>query len=129
MLLSLKSQITTLLEKVTAGEIAQTLSVEELARILSGLIKEACAHEAKDILILVKEQDKQQLEAHFLNKLRQETKKGIEVRASDQIRSGFIIIFDAGKSHFDFTDAALAEYVSRILKPKLAELLNQPQSA
>ena len=129
MLLSLKGQVAALLEKVIAGEIAQALSGEELAKILSALIKETCAHEAKDILILVKEQDKQQLEAHFLQKLKQETKKGIEIRASDQIRSGFIISFDAGKSQFDFTDAALAEYVSRILKPKLAELLEQPKSA
>ena len=125
MLLSLKDQIISLLEKVIAAEIGSALSGEELARILSSLIKEGCAHEGKDIVIFVKEQDKEALEAHFLNKLKQELKKNIEIRTSGQIRSGFIISFDSGKSQFDFTETALAEYVGLILKPKLAELLNQ----
>jgi len=128
MILSLKGQIAALLERIVAGEIAQALSGGELAGILSSLIKEACAHEAQDILILVNEKDKQQLQAHFVDKLKQETRKGIEIRASDSIRSGFSISFDAGKSQFDFTDTALAEYISRIVKPKLAELLTPAQS-
>ncbi|PIW68507.1 MAG: V-type ATP synthase subunit E, partial [Candidatus Omnitrophica bacterium CG12_big_fil_rev_8_21_14_0_65_42_8] len=52
-----------------------------------------------------------------------EAKKGIVVRASDEISVGFTISFDAGKSQYDFTDKALAEYIGVYLKPKLSEIL------
>ena len=73
----------------------------------------------------LKEQDKIKLEGHFLNKLKGELKKGIELRGQADIQAGFIISFDSGKSHFDFSDKALAQYLGSYVKPKVAEILRE----
>jgi vacuolar-type H+-ATPase subunit E/Vma4 len=45
------------------------------------------------------------------------------VQPSEDISSGFIISYDQGKSYFDFSDKALAEYIAGYLKPQLSEIL------
>jgi len=71
----------------------------------------------------------QKLEKGFLRKLCDETKKEVSLKVSSEITAGFIISYDAGKSHFDFSDKALAEFLSHKLKPSLVQLLeNQAQA-
>jgi len=59
----------------------------------------------------------------ILKELKEEAKKGIVLQPSDEIRAGFMISFDKGKSYFDFTDKALGEYISIHLQPRLRDLL------
>lgn len=122
LLLSLKKEIMAMLERLIAAEVRAALTPEELAKIIATLIKEYCRQEHKEIIIYLKEEDRDKLEKHFLNKLKGELKKGIELRGEDSIHAGFVISFDAGKSHFDFSDKALALYLGSYLKPKAAEL-------
>jgi vacuolar-type H+-ATPase subunit E/Vma4 len=50
-------------------------------------------------------------------------KKRIILKPTDEISSGFTISYDAGKSLFDFSGEALAEYISAYLKPELNKIL------
>jgi len=122
LLLSLKTEVIALLERLMAKDISAALTPEELSRIIAGVIQEYCGQENKEVIIYLKEPDKKKIESHFLSKLKDELKKGIELRQQEDIHSGFIISFDAGKSHFDFSDKALAQYLGTYLKPKVAEL-------
>ena len=45
--------------------------------------------------------------------------KKIILKPAEEISGGFTISFDNGKSCYDFTDKALAEYIGTYLKPKL----------
>jgi vacuolar-type H+-ATPase subunit E/Vma4 len=45
------------------------------------------------------------------------------LRPAEEISGGFTISFDDGKSCYDFTDKALAEYIGIYLKPKLNQIL------
>ncbi|MFA5099548.1 MAG: hypothetical protein WC547_01525, partial [Candidatus Omnitrophota bacterium] len=83
-----------------------------------------CGKNDTNVVVYVKEQDRQALEGHFLSKLKEDLKKNIELRGQDDINAGLVISFDAGKSQFDFSDKALAEYIGSFLKPAVAELLN-----
>lgn len=123
MLLNVKSQIMAVLERVIRQEVAHSLSGEELAKIIAALVKDYCHQEHKNTLVAVNPDDKQKLEQLFSQKLTAELKKGLELKASDAVRAGFVISFDAGKSQFDFTEKALSEYIAQILNPRLAELL------
>jgi V/A-type H+-transporting ATPase subunit E len=123
LLIVLKKEVVDLLEKIIAGEVSSGLTPDELSKIIAGLIKEYCGQEKQDVVVYLSEADKNKLEGHFLNKLKDELKKGIELRSQADIQAGFIISFDAGKSHFDFTANALAEYIGSSLKPKVAEIL------
>ncbi|MCX7926647.1 MAG: V-type ATP synthase subunit E family protein [Candidatus Omnitrophica bacterium] len=128
MLLSLKAEIYALLDKIIKREVAQLLNSSELANILSVVIRDYISRypaSSDDIVVTLNPSDLKKLENHFLEQLKQEIKKGIEIRPAEHIRSGFTISFDSGKSQFEFTDAALTEYLSRIIKPQLAQLLKE----
>ncbi|MFH0790239.1 MAG: V-type ATP synthase subunit E family protein [Candidatus Omnitrophota bacterium] len=123
MLLSLRKEINAALEKLIVSQIRHTLKPEELVKIITGLIKDSLGGEKTGVVISLNKQDMEGVEKGFLNELAEETRKGIILKASEDILGGFIISYDHGKSHYDFTDKALAEYISLYLKPKLSEIL------
>ncbi len=125
LLLSLRKEINTMLERLISSDVHQALTHEALGKILFELIKCSTGFHKEDIIISLKKEDADALEKSFLHKLKAETKKGIILRPSDEIRAGFTISFDAGKSCYDFTNRALAEYIAKHLKPKLKELLEE----
>ena len=127
LLLALKIEIVALLERLMVENVSEALIPEELSRIIAEVIKEYCGQENNEVIVYLKDSDKNKLEGHFLNKLKDELKKGIELRQKADIHAGFIISFDAGKSHFDFSDKALAQYLGTYLKPKVAELFLDPK--
>jgi V/A-type H+-transporting ATPase subunit E len=123
LLLSLRKEVDAMLGRLIVKEIAGALTAQELCGILASLIKErgAVTHD-QGVIVYLKEEDKHKLESHFLDKLKHDLKKGLELRNQDDIQAGFIISFDSGKSHFDFSDKALAQYLISHLKPKVAQL-------
>jgi V/A-type H+-transporting ATPase subunit E len=122
-MLTLKSQINQTLQNVISAEVSESLNPEELAKIIEGLAKEYSSSNNKGAIVYLSAGDKNKVEGLFLKKLKDELKKGIELRSQEDIRAGFIISFDAGKSSFDFSDKALVEYIGLSLKAKVAELL------
>ncbi|MDD2689696.1 MAG: V-type ATP synthase subunit E family protein [Candidatus Omnitrophica bacterium] len=124
LLISLRKQILSMLDKVVLEQVSRALNPEELAKILTTIIREQKEKPTQEIIISLKKEDAETLQKHFFSSLKEEAKKGIVLRPSEEIRAGFMISFDRGKSHFDFTDQALAEYITKYLKPKLSELLN-----
>jgi V/A-type H+/Na+-transporting ATPase subunit E len=123
-LLTLKKEIGVILQRIIASEISAVLTPEELSKIIASLIQAYCGKSEDNVIVYLKEQDRQSLQGHFLNKLKDDLKKGIELRTQEDIRAGLIISFDNGRSQFDFTDRALAEYIGSLLKPDVAQLLN-----
>jgi len=125
MLLVLKNQLNAMLDKVINTEIREALNTEELFKTLSTLIQNICKQQDTSIVVSLSKEDLKKLEGGFLAKLKEQTKKEIVLRPAEDIRAGFTISFDAGKSQFDFSDKALSEYISLYLKPKLKEILQK----
>ena len=123
LLLSLREQINSMLEKVVVAQLGRALSPEEMSKIITTLIKEMSRAKEAEVIVLLKEKDLKKVEKSVLHQLGAEAKKGVTLKPSGEITGGFIISYDGGKSHFDFTDKAIAEYLSLHLKPRLAELL------
>jgi V/A-type H+-transporting ATPase subunit E len=124
-LLSLKEEIERMLEKVIAVSIAEALSAEELAKMIADLIKHSADKDAGQIVVSLNKADQEKLEKALLAKLKAELRKSVTLKAQGDIRAGFTISFDSGKSCFDFTDRALAEYLGAFLKPKLAKIFQE----
>jgi len=121
MLLALKKEINAMLDRLIVSNIREALKPDELVKIIAALIKK---YSGKDkVEISLSKEDLQKLEKKILSLLKEEVKKGITLKPSEDIHGGFIISFDAGKSHFDFTDKALAGHIGDNLKPKLKEIL------
>ena len=123
LVLSLKKEINAMLDKLIASSVHETLSSGELLKIITTLIKNYKGKDKENIIISLKKEDLKKLEKGLLAALGKTAKKGVNLRAEDNIRGGFIISYDSGKSHFDFTDKALSEYIGTSLKPKLKEIL------
>jgi len=123
LILTLRKEINAMLDKIIASRVQEALSPAELAKIIAQIVKESKTEEKKSIEVLLKKQDLEKIKNKLFNELEAETKKSITLKASEDIRGGFIISYDKGKSHYDFTDTALAEYITSYLKPRLAEIL------
>lgn len=123
LLLSLRKEINAMLGRIVVSDMRQVLTPEALSRLLSDVIRNYSAGGSGDIVVLLNGDDLETMEKHFLHKLREETKKTIILRPAEEISGGFTISFDSGKSCYDFTDKALAEYIGTYLKPKLHQIL------
>jgi vacuolar-type H+-ATPase subunit E/Vma4 len=123
LLLALRQEINAILGRIIVSDIRLAMTPEALFRLLSELIKNYSSEESSDITVFLNKDDLEILEKNFLHRLREETKKQIVLKPGEEISGGFTISFDSGRSCFDFTDKALAEYIGTYLKPKLNQIL------
>ena len=123
LLLSLRNEINAMLDRIVVSEIHKALTPGALSTLLIEVVHRYGAGEQGDIAVALNGEDLETLEKNFLHQLREETKKNIVLRPAEEISGGFIISFDSGRSCYDFTDRALAEYIGVYLKPKLNRIL------
>jgi len=125
LLLNLRQEINNILARLTALHVRDALSGGELTKIVHSIIKETKDKETPDITITLKKSDCENLEKTLFPELKDKAKQSITLKTSDDITGGFTISYDSGKSLYDFTDKALAEYISASLRPALGEILNK----
>lgn len=128
LLLSLRKEINAMLERLLLECVRTSLHLDELARLITLLIKEYSAKGKSEIIVSLKKEDCERLEKYFLSELKEQTRKGITLRPSDDIQAGFIISYDAGKSYYDFSDKALADYLGLYIKPQLEKIFQSVES-
>lgn len=122
LLLTLRSQIEKMLWQVCAGGIAQALDPEHTARLVADLITSTAAGK-EQVVVSLPERDFERVRGCLLGLLANSVKKGIVLKAQTDIKAGFRISFDEGRSQFDFSDAALADYLAHSAKPQLERIL------
>jgi len=125
LLLSLRKEINAMLGRIVISDIRQALTPEALVTLLSEVVRNYSAGEGSDVMVFLNTGDLETLEKNYLHKLMEETKKMIVLRPAEEISGGFTISFDSGKSCYDFSDKALAEYIATSLKPKLNKILQE----
>ncbi len=125
LLLSLRKEINAMLGRLVVSDIRQALTSQELSKLLSEVVRNYSAAEGSDITVFLRQEDLETLEKNYLEKLKEETKKKIILRPGEEISGGFTISFDSGKSCYDFSDKALADYIGTYLKPKLNQILQE----
>ncbi|UCC43914.1 MAG: hypothetical protein JSU65_12495 [Candidatus Zixiibacteriota bacterium] len=127
-LLALRKEIETTLDRLVTLEVRRALDVENVARIVSGLIDRNSGDKPTDVVVAVSDSDLSALRQTLMSTLKQEVMKGLTLAGSEDINGGFTISYDGGKSRFEFTDVALAQYLGTYLKPKLAEIIKDTVS-
>ena len=123
LLLSLRKEIHAMLGRIMVSDTGQALTPEALFRLISDVVNRYSPGGQGDVLVFLSKEDLEALEKHFLHRLMEETKKNIVLRPADEVSGGFIISFDSGRSAYDFTDRALADYIGTALKPKVRGIL------
>ena len=123
-LLSLRSEINNILYKLTLTKIREALTPQALSEMLTYIIKETVkANNKAEIIVMLKPDDLKKIKESLQGALAEEIKKGIVFKPQEDIQTGFLISYDAGKSQFDFSDKSLAEFISSSIKPQLEDLL------
>jgi V/A-type H+-transporting ATPase subunit E len=123
LLISLRNEITAMLNRLVEREIRNALTPDALATLLSEVIRRGSGGEGGDVAVFLNREDLERMEGHFLQRLREETRRQIVLMPADGISGGFIISYDGGKSCFDYSDRALAAYLGARLKPELDRIL------
>jgi vacuolar-type H+-ATPase subunit E/Vma4 len=126
--ISLRQELLQKLSNVIKKETHAALKAKDLADILIKLMKECCKEAGSNVEITLSKEDAEKLTHAFISGFKEELKKGITLKTADDISGGFLISYDTGKSQFDFTDSALAEYLAQYVQGRLDDIL-QPLSS
>jgi V/A-type H+-transporting ATPase subunit E len=120
--LTFKTEIQGILDKIVARETASSLHDDALKAVLPDLLKGWAG--GKDALdLILSEAQLNKLSSYFNDKLAAELKKGLEIKAGRNLTAGFRIANKDGSAYYDFSAESVAELLSAYLNPRLAETL------
>jgi len=125
LVLAFKDEIQSLLDRIVADKTAANYNEDVLKAALPELLKSWAAKEGGDFAVVLPENELSKLQDFFKEKLTGELLKGVELKSSRKLTSGFHISNKEGSVYYDFSAEAVAQMLSTYLNPKLAEILNK----
>jgi len=123
LVLAFKDEIQALLDRLIGEHVASHYGDDVLKTALPEIIKAWSAKGTDNLSVLVPESELSKLQAFFSEKLTGELWKGVELKSSRKLTSGFHISNKQGSIYYDFSAEAVAGLLSSYLNPKLAEIL------
>lgn len=130
LLIHLRQGIERLLDAFVADQMARAYTPELLQRVILALAEHLkTLDEAPELDVVVSPDDREALIAFFLEHHRDHLMHGWTLRADGEILRGFRVAKKGANLFVDFTDEALAEALSRYLRPYLAERLKAAAAA
>lgn len=78
---------------------------------------------AEDFKLELSEEDSKAILSALQAKLADKLKAGLEIKAVEDLESGFKVSIKDGSAYYDFTDEALSEVLSRFLNPRFSALI------
>ena len=122
-IIGLKKAIIAALNKIMLSHVQKALTVEETGKLIAHLLRDCKPKGRGDVIVSLKKEDADKLTGAFMSELSDELKKNLVLKPSEDIRGGFTISYDHGKSYYDFTDRALADYIGSYVRPELSQIL------
>jgi V/A-type H+-transporting ATPase subunit E len=121
--LTFKSEIQAVLDKIVAQETAAALNDDALKAILPEILKGWAGQKGDSLDVILSEAQLKTLASFFTDKLAAELKKGVELKSDRNLGAGFRIANKDGSAYYDFSAESVAELLSAYLNPHLAETL------
>ncbi len=125
MIISLEKKMSAIFNDIIKLETEKTMKGKSLEDIIVTLVSEWVGKGSADISVLLSEGDLKALEAHLMKRLQDEMKKGVELKLSDTLKSGFLVSEKDGTAYYNFSAEGIAETVSEFVNPKLAEVIKR----
>jgi V/A-type H+-transporting ATPase subunit E len=82
-----------------------------------------------DLAVVFSDADKSKLTSFVTGEFAKELGKGVKVESDKGVKFGFRIKLDGGKVTHEFTEAAMADALSALLRPQLARVVNAAAQA
>jgi V/A-type H+-transporting ATPase subunit E len=123
LLLSVRTELTSLFETVQKEAVGNALTPERMASVIADMVQAWSTSGSDQFEVLVTEKDRDGLESALRSALAEKLQKGVDVRPVRGIAAGFRIGTKDGSAYYDFTDEALVQLLSAFLNPRLTELM------
>jgi len=123
LILSFRDEIQALLNKIVNEKVSANYNEEVLKAVLPDLLKSWAAKGGDNLAVILPENELSKLQGFFSEKLANELSKGIELKSSRKLSSGFRISNKEGSVYYDFSPEAVSGLISAYLNPKLAGIL------
>ena len=128
LLISFRESVTRELDSILSENVAAIYSSEALAQIIISVVEKwAEKPDTDDIAIVLNSKDLNLLEETMLSGLKDKIKKGIILKASDNLDAGFHISVNNGNAYYDYSAETVVEMLSKYLSPKITELLKEAE--
>jgi len=125
LLLSVSQGVENIMSELVAEAAREALDTDCVKRMLRNLTENCDLVEGKvDMSVLVSPEQEKELVHFFAELYKQRLAKGIELHASGDILRGFRIAYKNEAVFLDFTEEAVAEAMSSLLRPHLAEIVS-----
>jgi V/A-type H+-transporting ATPase subunit E len=131
LLISVGHGIENILRELVAGSTREALDINTLRTMMLTIAKAYTERGGAESRIecLISEKDQEQIVRFFADQYAQRLIQGITIRADSGIHEGFRIMLKDGAVSHDFTREAIAEALSRFLRPHLAEIVHRAAQA
>ena len=124
-LLQLQNSMEGLLDGIVKKEFGDAVKGEALERVLLKVVEAWKKNPDAEagIEVLLSEKEMESLSRGFMASLKKMLKEGVELKVHPGIKAGFRVAEKEGSMHYDFTDEAISELLSRYLKEELRAVL------
>ncbi|MDR1363762.1 MAG: V-type ATP synthase subunit E [Spirochaetaceae bacterium] len=122
LLLSLNGEIEAVLNKIIIKDTQTVLNDGVLESLIPEVVK-GLSSGKETVDVILNEKQLKSLENWARGALTAEMAKGLELKTSKNLVSGFRIGLKDGSAYYDFSGAAVAEALSAYLNPRLSEIV------
>ncbi len=124
LILATRKHLETLYGKILEEETAAVLKGDFLETSITSLVRN-WKDDISDMSVLLPENQIAELEKGIRAKISDSLKNGLELKPIQGIKSGFRLSKKDGSVYYDFTSHGIAEILSELLNPRIAELLRE----
>ncbi|MDR2516252.1 MAG: V-type ATP synthase subunit E [Spirochaetaceae bacterium] len=121
--LSFRTEIQAILDRIVARETTAALSGDLLASVLPDILRGWSGGD--ELSLILPEPALGKITAYFNEKIAGELTRGIELKSDRNLAAGFRIANRDGSAYYDFSAESVAELLSAYLNPRLAETLKE----
>ena len=108
-------------ERLVRADAKAALSGDALAAVVEAVAKAAVAEDAGAEL-RVPPAEAEKIAAHAKARLAAELAKGLRIAPDSDVAAGVRVLVQGGRVEHDFTDKAIVEALSRVIRPELARI-------
>jgi V/A-type H+-transporting ATPase subunit E len=125
LLISVGQGVEKLLEELVSESLDEAMSIDVVKNMLTSMAETYTARADKErrMEILVSPEAQEELIKFYAGRYRDALGEGIEIKPSRSISKGFRVSFKDEHAHHDFTKEAIAEALSRFLRPHLSDII------
>lgn len=130
-LIGVQRDLEALLQAIVANAVGEALTPDTMAEMMIRMAQAYGENEMREdrLTVLLSPADQRKLIDLVMGRFREELRAGIEIHPSETVHKGFKVTLGDGKLYHDFTQQAISDSVSELLKSPLKEIVAKAAEA